>query len=256
MKNRRSLLLGGMHRSHTSLLAESLQRAGLFIGNDLIPAATSNARGHFESKAIVDFHLKWIKNKHLTSWWNFIDKEKAKEVALSDSFQKSANSLVTAFFKQELFGWKDPRSAFFLDGWHRILPDPHYIFCVRHPARSVQSLNKRSLKHTSIKFRPYLTKRHFNLWYNTNKCILDFVRKYPEQCFILHLPDDLERPDKIDQMNHCIQDRWGLHLKDVEFDSIYDQQLVTSTNYSAYVKFIYENSEKVKSLYKDLLKFS
>ena len=50
------LVITGMHRSGTSLIAAILREAGVHLGDQLIGADTGNIRGHFEDVDFVQFH--------------------------------------------------------------------------------------------------------------------------------------------------------------------------------------------------------
>ena len=45
-----ALVVTGMHRSGTSMVAAYLQQAGVSIGRNLIGPAPGNPRGHFEDR--------------------------------------------------------------------------------------------------------------------------------------------------------------------------------------------------------------
>ena len=52
------LVIGGMHRSGTSLTASLLRGAGLFIGERLMGPYPGNERGHFEDLDFYEFHKR------------------------------------------------------------------------------------------------------------------------------------------------------------------------------------------------------
>ena len=60
-----AVIVLGMHRSGTSLLAEVLSRLGLDLGplEDLLPADAGNARGYWEPKRLVA-----IDDRILSAW--------------------------------------------------------------------------------------------------------------------------------------------------------------------------------------------
>ena len=130
---------------------------------------------------------------------------------------------------------------------------PYYIFCIRHPSSCVQSLNRRSLQNKFLKYRPLLTYRHFNLWYETNIRLLQFAEAHPNKCLVLDLPKDIEDKTKMVEINNRIQNTWGLKLNDIHFDGIYDKSLITSSKASRYVNLTYRRSRKIGQLYDRLL---
>src|SRR5205823_14417138 len=55
-----SLVITGMHRSGTSLMASAVQQAGVDIGSELNPATRGNKRGHFEDVEFLHFHERFM----------------------------------------------------------------------------------------------------------------------------------------------------------------------------------------------------
>jgi len=143
---------------------------------------------------IVNFHQRIIQTYGLSSKWSFIDRSKSVAFAKTLDFKESAKQLMAERFLPnaagtQLIGWKDPRGPFFLEGWHEILPDPYYVFVVRHPVQCVRSLNHRTYKNAKRPFFPFLSTRHFNLWDGTNQCIIEFIESHPDRCILIHAPD-------------------------------------------------------------------
>jgi len=252
----RSLIITGMHRSHTSLAAEGFHKAGLFLGDSMIGATSGNAHGHFEAQLIVDFHQKIITEQSLKSWWRYLDRQKASSFARSLNFQRAAKELISTHFDRSLFGWKDPRAPFFMEGWHEVLSDPHYIFVLRRPQECVHSLNRRSLRHVRLKWRPYLTKRHYNLWDDTNACILSFVKKHPDRCLVIHALKDLLHEPSVSYLNEVLRDQWKLDLAPVSWTDIYDPSLVKSQQVPPRIDEAYAIRKTTKDLYQELLAMS
>lgn len=230
MSDRSSVIIAGMHRSHTSLVAHAFHNAGLFLGDDLIGAASSNPYGHFESQAIVDFHKQQITDHGLSSKSTFINRAGANALSRSETFQSEAATVLENHFlcteERKVIGWKDPRTPFFLEGWHHVLTDPYFIFVVRHPVQVVRSLNYRTRQNARRSFFPFLSTRHFNLWDETNLCILDFVERHPQRCIVIHAPDDLQDKAKIKRINDVIAQKWRIDLAPISFTEVMDPSLL------------------------------
>ena len=205
---KKSLVIVGMHRSHTSLLARIFHQAGLFLGSDLIEGDAYNIYGHFESAAIVEFHENWIRKESLRSKWNLIDRQKARLVSQSSDFKKEATALLKEGFDRDQYGWKDPRAPFFLEGWHAVLPNTKYVMVYRHPVQVIRSLVRRTKERSGKKSHPFLINRYMNLWNETNKAILAFYSTHRKDCIVLNSPEDL-----LNQSTHRMLksrlDEWG-----------------------------------------------
>ena len=63
----KQLMIIGFHRSGTSMLAQELTNAGLFIGDKLLGGDISNVDGHFEDYDFFSFHEKILKDSN-NSW--------------------------------------------------------------------------------------------------------------------------------------------------------------------------------------------
>jgi len=252
VSSQKSLIITGMHRSHTSLVAHAFHRSGLYLGDDLIGAKPSNPHGHFESQAIVDFHQSFLLRKDVKRWWSQVDQNKIKKWSGSEEFLKAATMILQDGFAREQFGFKDPRTAFFLDGWLSILPQSYYLFVLRHPTECVQSLINRSYAKIKIKWRPFKAERSYNLWDAMNKCILSFAKAHPDRTLVIDARADLLNVTRVSKINALIREQWGFDLDPISLQDIYDPALVRSSDVSSRVSKIYEQRIQTKQLFKDL----
>jgi len=146
--NNKAVIILGMHRSGTSLLAGVLTMLGVNPGNNLIPASSDNEKGVWEHREIVNIHdqmldvlgSSWDDIAVLPdNWWVRNDivplKLKLKQIIQRD-FAQSSVWLV-----------KDPRTCRLLPVWLDIFNEiecqPCFIFCIRHPLEVASSLQKR-----------------------------------------------------------------------------------------------------------------
>lgn len=163
----------GMHRSGTSLIANFMHAVGVDFGQDLIPGDERNAAGYWESQTIFEIHEKILKelncNWHTppmsfpADWWH------------KPSIQELKNGLVEFVGSNcrntdKLWGFKDPRTAILLPMWLEIFDElkvePFYILSVRHPrsvAASLASRDSLSLAHSQA------------LWFKTNLDVLSYA---------------------------------------------------------------------------------
>ena len=67
--NNKVLIVAGMHRSGTSVIAQWLQRCGLCLGENLLGPAIGNNEGHFEDTDFVFLHdILIVKLQNLIIW--------------------------------------------------------------------------------------------------------------------------------------------------------------------------------------------
>jgi hypothetical protein len=151
MQNKRPVVvILGMHRSGTSLIANFMHAVGVDFGLDLMPADESNAAGYWESMTIFETHQKILKELNC-DWHN-------PPLSLpADCWRKPVilelKSGLVEFVRSEcertdkIWGFKDPRVAVLLPLWQEIFDElqlePLYLLSVRHPGSVAASLARR-----------------------------------------------------------------------------------------------------------------
>lgn len=167
------VILAGMHRSGTSLLANYLHHSGINMGKELVGPARGNKFGHFEDVAIVDFHKEIIQREYDSHMWV----EQRPRTTEQDIIR--AKSLIeNKSSDEEVWGWKDPRTSLFLELWLEVLPEARFIFLYRNPINVIDSIIRRSgtskydIRRINKLYKSYIV-------YN-NSC-LEFYHKYKNQ---------------------------------------------------------------------------
>jgi hypothetical protein len=134
----RCLTVLGMHRSGTSMLMGTLQEAGVYLGSVFSEGFEGNRKGLLEPRAVLFMQedlLKanggsWSEPPATLEWKNL-------HLAVRDLFVESRE-------RQPLWGFKDPRTLFTLDGWRNVLPRLELVGIFRHPAAVAASLQRRN----------------------------------------------------------------------------------------------------------------
>ncbi len=167
------LIITGMHRSGTSLITSILQHSGLPIGEQLLPAAEGNPRGFFEDQAFMLLHQAMLHTRGVT---HLVDRGFAPMP--NDAETAQARALIAERSAQPLWGWKDPRTALFLNFWNDLLPDAGYLFIYRNPLDVLLSLMRRN--------EPYMAGllEGLEAWYAYNIRLLTFAAAHPERCIL------------------------------------------------------------------------
>jgi hypothetical protein len=171
-----TLVITGMHRSGTSLLASAAQRAGVDIGSELNPATRGNLRGHFEDIEFLHFHERFMERRSVPVFSPGMD----WTPGATPEEEAEARELVARQAGKPLWGFKDPRTALFLDFWNPLLPDPFYVFVFRHPVEVVLSLLRRGLD-PDVLHDPWNAVR---AWQVYNSRVLEFRLAHPERCVL------------------------------------------------------------------------
>jgi hypothetical protein len=178
----RQLVIAGMHRSATSLVASVLRAAGVDVGRSVTPGV-GNPRGHFEDAEVRALHDEALAARG-ASWLDVRPLAGAAVTRWEPPFRWRAQALVAARTHLPLWGWKDPRTVIFLDAWHELLPAPSYVALYRHPVEVAISLWRRG-NDPQVRAEPWLP---MVAWQHYNERLLDFVTRHRERCLLLHVP--------------------------------------------------------------------
>jgi len=169
----RVLILTGMHRSGTSLVASLFEQAGVHLGAQLAAPQADNPFGFFEDIEFVNFHQDALhaRGQNILITRDFVFTPDAAE-------EKYARALITARATRELWGWKDPRTSLFLNFWHTLIPHAQFLFVYRHPFDVILSLARRG-QVVGFDFFNAL-----DVWCCYNAPLLEFTRAHPDTTLI------------------------------------------------------------------------
>lgn len=135
----KTIVILGMHRSGTSMVAGILQQLGANIGNELMEASIYNPFGHFENKQFVD-----INNKILAiSGGDWLSPPPPENILQQNThFSNEIVDLINRN-KSDFWGWKDPRTTLTIDLFLPYLENPYFIVCYRNDIDIATSLHER-----------------------------------------------------------------------------------------------------------------
>lgn len=208
------LLITGMHRSGTSLITRLLCKSGLNVGKKLIGAHTGNMHGHYEDYDFYNFHENILKRNGL----NHLVQQPLTNESITSEDENHAKQLIAKRSHYALWGWKDPRTALFLDFWHDVYPDLKFIFIYRHPVDVVLSLLRRGIKLDISVLENQLV--GFQSWYVYNQSILNFYKQHPEKSILGNISGIIENVNVfLDQIDH----KFGCSLIRTKMDDIYKE---------------------------------
>lgn len=205
------LVITGMGRSGTSLVSSLLQRAGVHIGELLLPPYPDNPRGYFEDVDFYEFHERLLHERKQS--YLYVDAGFAFEPTSAE--MQRAHHLVTERANRPVWGWKDPRTALFLPFWHQLLPHARFLFVYRHPLEVLLSLLRRG----EFDNHPHLA-AGLQAWQIYNANIKTFYDQHADQCLLAHI-DGLV--GHVKQFAHLLQHKlqMDLRLDSQTFDQIY-----------------------------------
>lgn len=127
----------GMHRSGTSCLAGTLEEAGLFLGR-VSRQNPHNLKGNRENPRIMALHDDLLAANG-GSW-----DDPPETVVWPDRLRAERDSIIGEYAGLPLWGFKDPRTLFTLEGWREALPGLCFVGTYRDPGAVARSLEARN----------------------------------------------------------------------------------------------------------------
>ena len=179
MTTKTALMVLGMHRSGTSSVAGALVLAGGAPPRRLMPAATDNPKGFWESTAIADFNDRLL-DQQSSSWhdWRALDSVEISN--RPDRIIEGAKLLQEEFDDASTIVVKDPRICRVFPFWRNLLGTAGYdvivVSPIRPPWEVAASLASRNNMSLPSAFRLWMRhvldaerasrglQRHFILW--------------------------------------------------------------------------------------------
>jgi len=190
------LIIAGMHRSGTSLMASWLQACGLALDNGRsIPPYPDNPRGFFEDADFVRLHEISIRRRYrLSAGWKAAPRG---SLTFSASETELAQALIQArVSKRASWGWKDPRATLFLEQWRCLLPQARMVLVWRPCDQVVFSLLRRWWRSR--------TRRHYldpfwaiRLWQAHNRLACEFAERHPDEVLVLPIAQVIARDQAV-----------------------------------------------------------
>jgi glycosyltransferase involved in cell wall biosynthesis len=180
-----ALVITGMHRSGTSLMASALGRMGVEIGPELVPPDARNPRGYFEDVEFLEFQRRLL--REISSGvedghpdWGWTTGERLDRSRLS-RFRDPARSLAgSRATRHRYWGWKDPRTTLLLDFWDDVLADARYVLAYRFPWEVADSMQRTGEE-------VFLNHPEWSLpiWTFYNRHLIEFYRTHADRCILV-----------------------------------------------------------------------
>lgn len=205
------LLITGMHRSGTSMIAHYLQQCGVHLGDTLYPADVGNPRGYYEDVDFLSFHQDLLAFYGLSI---FPTSDRPLRQPIPDEFRKRAQEILSNKGHHPVWGWKECRTALFLEFWKEMIPDLNVLFLLRHPVSVADSLLRRGTDEI-IKRYPRIA---FQSWRVYNLQILKFYRQNYANCFLVDVDDFVHSPTEVVSKLYL---KLHIDLPVQDFDTVY-----------------------------------
>ena len=130
-RNKRLIIVLGMHRSGTSSLTKALAALDIDIGNDFIPnIASVNEKGFWEDLEINSLNIKILKSIN-TDWFKLGPIKKNELLEKNHLRHEAIQLLEKKFSNRDIFAVKDPRFSIL---WKSVFAEMNlmvdYIFAI------------------------------------------------------------------------------------------------------------------------------
>lgn len=173
----RVICIMGMHRSGTSCLAGSLEEAGVYLG-EVQRKNPFNLKGNCEHLKIMELHDDLFATNG-GSWDN-----PPQKVEWTAKHKELRDRIISEYAAVPLWGFKDPRALFALDGWLEALPGMTLVGTSRHPLAVARSLERRN---------KFPLEKGFQIWAAYNRRLLECYARQPFPVISFDLPEDAYR---------------------------------------------------------------
>lgn len=227
LTNKKIVVVLGMHRSGTSVVARSLRVMGVELGNRLLPAMGGvNEKGFWEDSDLVALNNEIL--REINGDWHHLTQFDVQCMAIlreKGYFSRAIDLLNHKIGDQSrIFGFKDPRIAKLLPFWDEVFSHCHldvrYILAIRHPLSVVRSLAKRD---------GFMAEKSYLLWVSH---VIECLQSGPAYRRTLIDYDQLmQHPEQ--ELNRIAQ-VLGLDIDPVELDTYISEFLDDQLCHSVY----------------------
>jgi hypothetical protein len=220
------LIVAGMHRSGTSLMASLLSSLSVNMGPQLLAPDPHNVRGYFEDVEFQTLQRRMLSaccapddGGHLD--WGFTEHETLDRDQLPPFVPEAQALLASRSDRATPWGWKDPRTSLLLDFWDPLVDQARYVFVYRFPwdvADSMQRLGAAVfLKNPEYAYR---------IWAFYNRHIRDFYAAHPDRCLLV---SSNALPAHLEAFMRALRDKLGIQIRDAVPEGFYADDLFRTT---------------------------
>ena len=140
----RPIIVLGVERSGTSVVAEMVHRWGAYAGASerLHEADTHAPRGYWEYLPLWNFLAELGDFASGATWWDSDFQQRIEDKATEPGYRIKAVELMSEMHNGGPFFWKDPALAHFLPFWKQIWEEAIYVITIRNPLDAAVSWQK------------------------------------------------------------------------------------------------------------------
>jgi len=168
LNKKKCVLILGMHRCGTSLLAGCISHFGYWIGDRIMKADEDNPKGYFENRDITNINES-ILNMLSLKWDSNTPPKAGFQHQIELSHYKKAKKIVNKLLvESNKILIKDPRNCILYPFWALLFKQMELeykcIIIYRNPIESAYSIEKRRKKQNSIEITHENILKNMDLW--------------------------------------------------------------------------------------------
>jgi hypothetical protein len=220
------VIVTGMHRSGTSMVAAIMSALSIDMGQELLQADSNNVRGYFEDvefqqlqRTILSESCAANDGGHLD--WGWTESESLDKGCFKRFLPEASALIARRSERATPWGWKDPRTTLLLDFWDELLDDPRYVLVYRYPwdvADSMQRLGAEVfLRNPEYGYR---------IWESYNRRIRDFYTKHSGRCLLI---SSNALGKQLAEFTRLIDSKLGIQTASAETEQICQPGLLKAT---------------------------
>lgn len=135
-----AIVVAGMHRTGTSLVASLLEALGVDMGDRMYPPRRANPHGYYEDMDFQELNIAMLEFAG-GDWKNPPDPSELRRA--TRQFDDQIAELIESRDAKPRWGWKDPRNCLFLEAYHRHLRRYKLVRTARDRKDTIRSLENR-----------------------------------------------------------------------------------------------------------------
>lgn len=200
----------GAPRSGTSLLAGWLHQSGVLMGDRFLEPDEGNPGGYFEDLDFLELHRHFLSRSEVEAGRLLEDstlREAPIACDLPEDDRQAAQALAEARVRAgNPWGWKDPRTCYYLELWEELLPEANYLLTYRHPLEVCASLLRMG-RNWDCLFDPLLPLRS---WTFSMQQVLRFAERLPSERISIFAAEAMWT--KPDELASELGQKWDLSI--------------------------------------------
>ncbi len=218
------VIVAGMHRSGTSLVASLLSSLSVDMGRHPLLPDVTNARGYFEDLDFLALQRRILSDCCPDTSghpdWGWTEGGQLQRHRFREYLPQAEALIATRARQPGHWGWKDPRTTLLLDFWDPLLKDARYVLVYRFPWDVTDSMQR--LGADVFLSHPEYAPR---IWTFYNRHLRDFFSKNPGRCLLISVNALVRQPE---QLPGLLRRKLGLDVPELGLEAVYEADWFTS----------------------------